>query len=217
MARAPKVAEEAVRDYLEALEDPSKAVDWDLVEDLERQIGETDDPVQRVLLRSEWRKAQIPDFDPLINDFVEFAAAWADANGVKGEDFALEGVPLEVLDRAGLEVAEPVRAEIAEYLATIDIGDEMDTAEVPSVEPSPEEAAPAEEPTFEPGSTMEKVYHAMTYEPFTINKVVERTGASRSTVRAVIDKLSDSNRIEELPPLETGSSGRSPKRYRLTR
>lgn len=210
MARVSKVAEEAVRDYLEALEDPSKAVDWDLVEDLERQIGETDDPLRRVLLRAEWRKAQVPDFEPLISDFVEFAAAWAEANGVHGEDFALEGVPIDVLNRAGIEVADAVRAEIAEFLADHD-GDVAAVEDLPEPPDTPDDT----ERLFEPGSTMERVYLAMGPTPFTINEVVDATGASRSTVRAVIEKLDEQGRIEELPPLETGASGRSPKRYRL--
>ncbi len=111
MQRVPMIADEAVRRYLEALEDPTKAVDWDLVDDLARRIDASDDPVERVRLRGEWRRAHEPVWEPLEQDFIQFAQRWADANGVIGDDFAAEGVPLQILDRAGLEYSDEFRVD----------------------------------------------------------------------------------------------------------
>jgi hypothetical protein len=202
---------------LEALQDPNTAVDWDEVEELASQIAEATDPVQRVLLRAEWRRASdpatyVPDLEA---DFIAFAAQWAQANRVTGDDFFYEGVPLQVLREAGMGISEEARA-----YAVSEGADDADVAAVPSVADAPgaplTQAASAEGSPFEPGGAMDKVYSAIGDEPFTINDLVDRADASRSTVRAVLDKLQEMGRLTELEPLETGTAGRAPKRYRLT-
>lgn len=123
MVRGARVADEAVRAYMEALQDPNSAVDWDHVDDLAGQITEATDPVRRVLLRSQWRQASdpatyIPDLEA---DFVAFAAQWAEANQVIGDDFFYEGVPLPVLRQAGLNISDEAAGWVDE--------DEMRAAE----------------------------------------------------------------------------------------
>lgn len=226
MVRGARVADEAVRSYLEALQDPNTAVDWDEVEELASQIAEATDPVQRVLLRAEWRRASdpatyVPDLEA---DFIAFATQWAQGNRVTGDDFFYEGVPLQVLREAGMGISEEARA-YAESEGT-DVG----AAEVERATPVTAPAAPdasmsgmAAEPVatgdggspFEAGSAMDKVYGAIGEDPFTINDLVDRADASRSTVRAVLDKLEEMGRIAELEPVDTGTAGRSPKRYQL--
>lgn len=219
MVRGARVADEAVRAYLEALQDPNTAVDWDEVEELASQIAQATDPVQRVLLRAEWRRASdpatyVPDLEA---DFIAFAAQWAQGNRVTGDDFFYEGVPLQVLREAGMGISEEARAyaevegadvgpaEVAP-LASGASAALVDDAVVPGADGSP----------FEAGSAMDKVYAAIGDEPFTINDLVDRADASRSTVRAVLDKLEEMGRVAELEPLDTGTAGRSPKRYQLS-
>lgn len=210
MVRGARVADEAVRAYMEALQDPNTAVDWDEVEELASQIAEATDPVKRVLLRAEWRRASdpatyLPDLEA---DFIAFATQWAQANRVTGDDFFYEGVPLQVLREAGLGISDEARAYAD--------GDDDDApAELEAATPAAASGADGGEPLFEQGSAMEKVYEAIGPEPFTINDLVDRADASRSTVRAVLDKLEEVGQLQELPPEDTGSAGRSPKRYQL--
>ncbi len=210
MVRGARVADEAVRAYLEALQDPNTAVNWDEVEELATQIAEVTDPVRRVLLRSDWRRASdpatyLPDLEA---DFIAFAAQWSEANRVSGDDFFYEGVPLAVLAEAWLGISEEARA----------YADEDDLALLPDVADGEAEAAVEGESgeLFEPGSAMANVFEQIGAGPFTINDLVDRADASRSTVRAVLDKLDEAGRLSELEPLDTGSAGRSPKRYELT-
>lgn len=216
MVRGARVADEAVRAYLEALQDPNTAVDWDEVEELASQIADATDPVQRVLLRAEWRRASdpatyVPDLEA---DFIAFGAQWAQANRVTGDDFFYEGVPLQVLREAGMGISEEARA-----YAIAEGAEGAETADAPIAAAPAEPVAPpatTDGSPFEPGSAMDKVYAAIGDEPFTINDLVDRADASRSTVRAVLDKLEESGRVVEVEPLDTGTAGRSPKRYRLS-
>jgi hypothetical protein len=86
----PLNAEDAVRAYLRVLKaDPDSL---------------PDNPIERLLLRARVEQ-----------EFVEQAASWAVDNGIGGAAFAAEGVPVEVLRRAGLHVAlrpgdEPARS-----------------------------------------------------------------------------------------------------------
>ena len=195
MARVPMIAEQAVRDYLEALIDPNKAVKWDLVEELEDKIAASDDAMERVLLRGELRRALEPDYADLEEDFVGFAAAWAEANGVNGDDFLQEGVPLAILQRAGIHATPEMVAALGDVVVEEDV--------VPVGE-----EAPAEDTT----ALSERVVAAMGSEPFTVSDLVERTQASRTTVRRVIDQLGD--RVQELEaPADAGE--RAPRRYQL--
>jgi DNA-binding transcriptional ArsR family regulator len=217
MVRGARVADEAVRAYLEALQDPNTAVDWDEVEELASQIAAATDPVNRVMLRAEWRRASDPStyLPDLEADFIAFADQWSQANRVSADDFFYEGVPLQVLREAGMGISEEARA-----YAESDEGEVLSTAvtssrQVPADDD--DEPAPAPVSLFEPGSAMDKVHAAIGSEPFTINDLVDRADASRSTVRAVLDKLEEAGHLAELPPQDTGTSGRSPKRYQLTR
>lgn len=194
MARVPMIAEQAVRDYLEALIDPNKAVKWDLVEELEDKIAASEDPVERVLLRGELRRALEPDYGDLEEDFIGFASAWAEHNGVGGDDFLQEGVPITIIEQAGLAVTPEMLAALAEDddADVIPIGDE----------PAPEDTAALEE----------RVVAAMGSEPFTISDLVERTQVSRIGVRRVLEGLGE--RVEELEP-DAESGERTQRRYQL--
>ncbi len=207
MVRGARVADEAVRAYMEALQDPNTAVDWDEVEELAGQIAEETDPVKRVLLRAEWRRASDPAtyMPDLEADFIAFASQWAQANRVTGDDFFYEGVPLQVLREASLGISDEAKA-----YADTDVPEPT-----PAAAPADDEApAVADEDLFESGSAMEKVFQTIDDQPFTINDLVDRSDASRSTVRAVLDRLEEAGRLSELPADPSGPE-RAPKRYQL--
>ncbi len=216
MVRGARVADEAVRAYMEALQDPNTAVDWDEVEELASQIAETTDPVRRVLLRAEWRRASdpatyLPDLEA---DFIAFASQWAQANRVSGDDFFYEGVPLQVLREAGMGISDEARQYADADLVDADADAGAAPAVVASIDEPP--AAADDGPPFEAGTAMGAVYAAIDDQPFTINDLVDRADASRSTVRAVLDKLDEMGRLTELDPVETGGAGRAPKRFQVT-
>ena len=214
MQRVSRVAEEAVREYLLALENHELVIDEQLVNDLLQRFDECEDPVERVLLAKQLRRAQ--DRDLLVAerepDFVEFAAAWAEANDVVADDLHLAvGVPLEVLERAGLKISDEYRRHLEESG-----GESTDAAPAPlSLTPGDDAPTIERDGDGDGPSAADRVQRAMGTEAFTISDLVERTGVSRSTVRAVVEKMGD--RLEELPTEGTGGPGRAARRFRLRR
>lgn len=213
MVRGARVADEAVRAYMEALQDPNSAVDWDHVDDLAGQITEATDPVRRVLLRSQWRQASdpatyIPDLEA---DFVAFAAQWAEANQVIGDDFFYEGVPLPVLRQAGLNISDEAAGWVDE--------DEMRAAErvVETTEraaegprPTPGASTPAKGAPAgadDPDSPTGRAVAAMTTEPFTVAELAEKADVSRTVVRQLVERMELEGSLEKgEPDPESGDS-----------
>lgn len=213
MVRGARVADEAVRAYMEALQDPNSAVDWDHVDDLAGQITEATDPVRRVLLRSQWRQASdpatyIPDLEA---DFVAFAAQWAEANQVIGDDFFYEGVPLPVLRQAGLNISDEAAGWVDE--------DEMRAAE--RVVETTERTAEGPRPTpgaatgpkgapagaDDPDSPTGRAVAAMTAEPFTVAELAEKADVSRTVVRQLVERMELEGSLEKGDPdPESGDS-----------
>ncbi len=68
-------SEEAVRRYLSFLADPSAARDEERIADLERRIGETTDPIEKIKLASELYRAQNVDGSEYRDAFVAEAKA----------------------------------------------------------------------------------------------------------------------------------------------
>ena len=217
MVRGARVADEAVRAYLEALQDPNTAVNWDEVEELASQIAEATDPVRRVLLRAEWRRASDPStyVPDLQADFIAFAEQWSQANRVSADDFFYEGVPLQVLAEAGMRISEEAMAYADEDGFDLEGGVAEGGAESDGGDGIASEVSD-DGTLFEAGSAGAKVYEQIGAGPFTISDLVDRADASRSTVRSVLDKLEQAGMVMELEPLDTGNAGRSPKRYELT-
>ena len=213
MQRVSRVAEEAVREYLLALENHELVIDEQLVNDLLQRFDECEDPVERVLLAKQLRRAQ--DRDLLVKerepDFVEFAAAWAESNDVVADDLHLAvGVPLEVLDRAGLKISDEYRRHLEESE-----GEPLDAVTTPAPPALEDEDPTVDRREGDGPSAADRVQRAMGTEPFTINDLVERTGVSRSTVRAVVERMAD--RLEELPAEGGGGPGRAARRFRVKR
>ncbi|WP_336249894.1 helix-turn-helix domain-containing protein [Stomatohabitans albus] len=213
MVRGARVADEAVRAYMEALQDPNSAVDWDHVDDLAGQITEATDPVRRVLLRSQWRQASdpatyIPDLEA---DFVAFAGQWAEANQVIGDDFFYEGVPLPVLRQAGLNISDEAAGWVDEdeMRAAEEVVDTTDRSESTRVVPvsTPTPSATPTAGSEDPDSPTGRAVAAMTEQPFTVAELAEQADVSRTVVRQLIERMeADGELIKGEPDEETGDS-----------
>jgi hypothetical protein len=93
---------QAVADYLRWQTDPS-SVSVDTSE-LEQRLAASDDPLERLQLRSELERAQ--DVGPQLEAaFIAHASTWAQQHDVTAAAFEAEGVDRSVLERAGLLAA----------------------------------------------------------------------------------------------------------------
>jgi hypothetical protein len=102
-AVATKAQEQAIRDYLTVLKDPT-AVHANDVRDLEAKVEGTTDPVERLRLRAQIEQAKRPDTSKFEDAFAKHAKGWAQEHGVTVEAFLAEGVPPAVLRKAGFTV-----------------------------------------------------------------------------------------------------------------
>lgn len=91
-----------MRNYLVALKDPDALLDEDHIGKLQQRLEESDDQLERLRLRQELEDAQRPSVENFENEFITHAKAWADEQGVGASAFAAEGVPDDVLRKAGL-------------------------------------------------------------------------------------------------------------------
>ena len=99
---ASSSAETAVRRYLTALRDPSALRDEKTLTSLQSQLEGSADELERLRLRQQILDLESPSIEQYENDFVTHAKAWADESGVTAKAFEAEGVPGNVLRRAGL-------------------------------------------------------------------------------------------------------------------
>jgi hypothetical protein len=181
-------AEEAVRTYLTALKDPASLHDADAVSKLEREIGETDDPIRRLVLQQELLDAQRPSVERYEEAFTKHAKAWAEEHGVTAEAFASEGVPAAVLRRAGFAVrggrgrGRPSGRSSSGRRTRV---------------------------------SAEEVRKAIPRGTFTIRKLEERTGASTAVVRKVVQAEIDAGRVTETgTDRDHSGPARAPTLYR---
>ena len=99
---ASKSAEAAVRTYLTALRDPSSLRDEGLVAQLQTQLDTSADDLERLQLRQQILDLESPSIDRHENEFITHAKAWAEEHGITARAFEAEGVPAQVLRKAGL-------------------------------------------------------------------------------------------------------------------
>jgi len=102
---ASSAADSAVRNYLMALRDPRALRDEDKISKLQAKLDSSSDELERLRIRQEIIDAQAPSLDRYEDDFVSHAKAWADSVGITERAFLEEGVPPNVLRRAGFRVA----------------------------------------------------------------------------------------------------------------
>lgn len=99
---ASKSAEAAVRTYLTALRDPSSLRDEAQMSQLQSQLENSSDELERLQLRQRLFDLESPSIDRHESDFITYAKAWAEEHGITARAFEAEGVPGQVLRKAGL-------------------------------------------------------------------------------------------------------------------
>src|SRR5690625_5411950 len=84
---ASAAAEKAVRTYLTAIGDKAALLDSEKITQLERELSEADDVVQRVKLQQDLLEARNPAAaqQKAEKDFIKHAKAWAESNNVTAD------------------------------------------------------------------------------------------------------------------------------------
>lgn len=186
---ASAAAEDAVRNYLLVLKDPSSLRDEERVSELERQLGSTTDPVERVMLQQQLREAQRPETHHYEEAFVTHGKAWADAHGISVAAFLAEGVPTAVLRRAGFSVTGARGGRRSDRGGRKATGRSRVSAE--------------------------QVRAALPTGSFTAKDVQEATGASPAVVRRVIQEETEGgNVVAAGPDPDHQGPGRAPVVYK---
>jgi hypothetical protein len=189
--KAPKAAtdpEQAVREYLLYVGDPRQLIDLAAVESLQDKVREAADPIERLTLRAQLKAAAEPPAERIEAAFIAHAGEWCEANAVPGEVFLDESVPREVLERAGLLKR---RASTATA-----------TAEAPKRRRQRTRV------------TAEQVQAAIPDEPFSVQELAERAGASGGTARKRVLDLVAAGELTELgPDPDHAGVGRAPVLY----
>jgi hypothetical protein len=187
-------AEDAVRQYLAYLDDPSGARDSDRIEELERRLGESADPIEKIKLASELYRAQNVDGSQYRQAFVDEARAWAEENGVVTEAFLQLGVPVEDLREAGFDVGGRARRPRGRSAS-----------------------APAADRTRAPRVNVEDIREAALRisGPFTLSELRGLVGGTPATVRKALDGLlADGRVVDEGRDRNWSGRGRAPHLYR---
>src|SRR5687768_11892285 len=94
--------EDAVRRYLQWLEDPSSILDEDAVAKAEAAVADAPDPLARLHALADLEHARAADSEGVTEDFVAYAKDYAEAQSIPLAAFEALGVPTEVLRQAGL-------------------------------------------------------------------------------------------------------------------
>src|SRR4051794_41708487 len=104
--------EDAIRRYLNFLEDPAKLRDEAEVQRRTLAVLEATDPIEKLKALTALERAAAVDEAALRNAFVRHARAWAEENGIGMRAFAELKVPNDVLAEAGFDgpPARPRRA-----------------------------------------------------------------------------------------------------------
>jgi len=97
--------EEAVRRYLEWLEDPDSLIDDEAVAKAEAAVADARDPLTRLHALADAEHARQADADVVIRDFITNARTYAEAQSIPISAFRAVGVSDDVLRQAGFGVA----------------------------------------------------------------------------------------------------------------
>lgn len=179
----------AVRNYLVALRDPSSLRDDDSIAALTQQLESSTDELERLRLRQQLLDHETPSIERFEDDFVTHAKAWADEQGVGAKAFEAEGVPAQVLRRAGFSVGRGRQG-----------GRRQSSGRTRT------------------RVTVDEVRAAIPRGSFTIKKLQEASGASPAVVRKVVQEELAEGRLQEkgTDPDHRGP-GRAPTLYRKGR
>lgn len=185
--------EEAVRRYLEWLDDPTSVVDAAAVARAEAGVRDAADPLARLHALADLEHAREADGDAVVDAFVAHARAYAEAQSIPLAAFRAAGVPDDVLGRAGFEVSG--RRERRGRRSS-----GGGAARAPQVSAGEVSAAVLRQP-----------------KQFTLADVArEAGGGSPQTVRKAVDELIASGRVRKVgPKVDHNGRGRAPIVYEL--
>lgn len=185
---ATKAQESAVRNYLLSLKDPGKLKDEEQIASLRSKLESTDDELERLQLRQQLLDLESPATEQYEDEFVTHAKAWADQRGISDQAFLAEGVPGQVLRKAGFRNVRDGRRRGASTTRSRGRRRRVSADEVRASIPK--------------GS-------------FTIQHVQEASGASPAVVRRVVQEEVDAGRVtEEGKDPDHRGPGRAPALYR---
>lgn len=188
---SPAATESAVRDYLRAVKDPSSLRDDSSIAGLRKQLEEADDGLERLRLRQQIADAESPNLQRYEEGFVTHAKAWADEIGIGAKAFAEEGVPNDVLRRAGFSVTGRRGRGASKSSGSSGRGPRRSRV------------------------TVDQVRAAIPKGGFTIKKLQDLSGASPAVVRKVVVEEEGAGRLVKggADPDHRGP-GRAPVLYR---
>jgi hypothetical protein len=87
---------------LSALRDPASLRDEAQLSQLQEQLDNSSDDLERLRLRQQIMDLESPSVQQFEDDFVTHARTWAEQQGITSAAFTAEGVPAHVLRKAGL-------------------------------------------------------------------------------------------------------------------
>ena len=188
-------ADDAIRQYLRWVNDPTSLVDLARITELEALAERSEDPLARLKAYSELEKVRSVDERAIRERFVQHAKAWAAANDISAEAFRHMNVAKADLKAAGLLGDGKPGKLVTKTLAP---------------------AAPPEGRTRRPRTSSQSILaHVPDSGEFTVRSVAEASGASEATVRKVIDDLVEQGSVLEAGTAKaTGTRGRAPLAYR---
>lgn len=185
-----KNQEEAVRRYLLYINNPSELVDQSKIDELQKKLDQSEDPVERIKLRNEMERTKKPPAEEVESEFVAVAKQWADQHGISAEALKAEGVKPAVLRKAGFSVAGGGRRGAS---ATKRTGGKRASKD----------------------DVVKHITSKRSGSQFTLNQVMEATGASRSTAGQVISALTDESKIKKVGKAEHSGPGRAPDLFEV--
>jgi hypothetical protein len=177
--------EEAVRNYLTFLRDPSALRDEASIKRHAAAVEKAKDPVAEALARAALKEAESVDESVPRARFVEHARNWAEANSVPASVFVEMGVPTDVLAEAGISVGRRGGRKAATKTRSSRVRAEDVRAVAASIK-----------------------------GPFTTGDLQQRSGGSPGTIRKVIAEMTSAGEIVSTGPHpDWKGRGRPPIRY----
>lgn len=185
---ATKAQEAAVRNYLLSLKDPNALKDTEQIAALQSKLEQTDDELERLQIRQQLLDLESPVVERYEDEFVTHAKAWADELGITEQTFLAEGVPAQVLRKAGFRNVPLGRGRKA---TTRPRGGRRRRV------------------------SADEVRAAIPKGSFTIHRLQELSGASPAVVRRVVqEELASGNVTEDGKDPDHRGPGRAPVLYR---
>ena len=186
----PVSAERVVREYLTSLKNPSALRDDGQLAALREKLGSSEDDLERLQLRQRIIELENPSTDGYEDKFVTHAKAWADKTGISEMAFLDEGVPPNVLRKAGFR---NVGRTATKATATRSTQSRSTRTRV----------------------SADEVRASIPKGKFTVKDVQDASGASPAVVRRVVGEEVAAGNVTEVgpDPKHTGP-GRAPTVYR---